>query len=50
MQTLDRINQTGHSRLFFAGEGIQPGFAMRRDMLSPAYATRWQDIPTAFVR
>ncbi|NHB98167.1 DUF4113 domain-containing protein [Photorhabdus stackebrandtii] len=50
MQTLDKINKEGKSQVFFAGEGIKPAFAMRRQLLSPANLTRWHDIPTAFVR
>ncbi|HFQ7030039.1 TPA: translesion error-prone DNA polymerase V subunit UmuC [Yersinia enterocolitica] len=50
MQTLDKINKEGRSQVFFAGEGVKPPFAMRRQLLSPAYLTRWHDIPAAFVR
>ncbi|MEY8773162.1 translesion error-prone DNA polymerase V subunit UmuC [Erwinia sp. ACCC 02193] len=50
MATLDKINRDGRSRVFFAGEGIDPAYAMRRDLLSPAYTTRWKDIPAAFLR
>ncbi len=42
--------QEGRSRVFFAGEGIDPEYAMRREMLSPAYTTQWKDIPAAFMR
>ncbi|HDV4828897.1 TPA: DUF4113 domain-containing protein, partial [Escherichia coli] len=27
--------------------GIAPSWQMKRDMLSPAYTTRWRDIPVA---
>ncbi|HDD8648071.1 TPA: DUF4113 domain-containing protein, partial [Escherichia coli] len=27
-----------------------PEYAMRREMLSPAYTTQWKDIPAAFMR
>ncbi|EOI5857369.1 DUF4113 domain-containing protein [Klebsiella aerogenes] len=36
--------------LFFAGQGINVGFAMRREMLSPEYTTDWNALPRAFMR
>ncbi|WP_114417060.1 translesion error-prone DNA polymerase V subunit UmuC [Marinospirillum perlucidum] len=45
MQTLDQINQKGLGRVFFAAQGIQKGWSMKRDYLSPAYTTRWSDLP-----
>ncbi|WP_210466170.1 translesion error-prone DNA polymerase V subunit UmuC [Pantoea ananatis] len=50
MQTIDKINREGKSRIFFAGEGISTDFAMRRRLLSPSYMTSWKDIPVAIVR
>jgi DNA polymerase V len=47
MQTLDQINHSGHGHLFFAGQGISRGWAMRRAHLSPRYTTSWQDLPVA---
>lgn len=47
MQALDRINQSGLGQVWFAGRGVAPEWKMKRDMLSPAYTTRWKDIPTA---
>lgn len=47
MTVLDTINQTGIGRIWFAGQGIAPAWAMRRDMLSPAYTTRWRELPVA---
>ncbi|HCI6346682.1 TPA: DUF4113 domain-containing protein, partial [Klebsiella pneumoniae] len=35
MNAVDRINRGGKGRMFFAGQGIDVGFAMRREMLSP---------------
>ncbi|MBL3525078.1 DUF4113 domain-containing protein [Serratia plymuthica] len=32
---------------WFAGQGINKAWAMRRELLSPAYTTRWNDIPVA---
>lgn len=47
MQVLDNINHTGLGRVWFAGRGIAPEWQMKREMLSPAYTTRWKDIPVA---
>ncbi|WP_024550586.1 Y-family DNA polymerase [Siccibacter turicensis] len=47
MQVLDNINHTGPGRVWFAGRGIAPEWQMKREMLSPAYTTRWKDIPVA---
>lgn len=47
MQVLDNINHTGIGRVWFAGRGIAPEWQMKREMLSPAYTTRWKDIPVA---
>ena len=49
MQVLDGINQSGLGRVWFAGQGIDTEWKMKRDMLSPAWTTRWSDIPTARV-
>ncbi len=44
MAAIDRINSTvGTIKL--ATSGVDQGWAMRREKLSPAYTTRWQDIP-----
>lgn len=47
MKVLDSINQTGLGQIWFAGRGISPEWKMKREMLSPAYTTRWDDIPVA---
>lgn len=47
MATLDRLNQEGRGRVWFAGQGIVKPWQMKRDMLSPAYTTRLADIPVA---
>ncbi|SUG27890.1 DNA polymerase V subunit UmuC [Salmonella enterica] len=44
MKVLDRINHSGKGKIWFAGRGIAPEWQMKRDMLSPAYTTRWSDI------
>jgi len=44
MAAIDRINSTvGTIKL--AATGVDQKWAMRRERLSPAYTTRWQDIP-----
>ena len=47
MSVLDKINQSGIGQLWFAGRGASPEWRMKREMLSPAYTTRWKDIPKA---
>lgn len=47
MQAIDNINQSRHGKVFFVGQGINKSWAMRRDMLSPAYTTSWRDLPKA---
>lgn len=45
MRVLDGLNQSGKANLFFAGQGIERSWAMKREMLSPAYTTRFADLP-----
>ncbi|MGT1357751.1 DUF4113 domain-containing protein, partial [Salmonella enterica subsp. enterica serovar Enteritidis] len=33
--------------IWFAGRGMPPEWQMNRELLSPAYTTRWADIPAA---
>lgn len=49
MKVLDRINHSGKGKIWFAGRGIAPEWQMKRHMLSPAYTTRWSDIPVALL-
>ncbi len=45
MEVLDHLNvKEGRGALYFAGEGIQQQWAMKRDMLSPRYTTRYEDL------
>ena len=46
MAVLDEINQSGLGRVFLARQGINSAWSMKRDHLSPAYTTRWPDLPT----
>lgn len=44
---LDKINQRyGSNSAFFAAQGIDEQWAMRRALLTPQYTTNWQHIPT----
>lgn len=47
MQVLDELNQSGKGKVWFAGQGIEKSWAMKREMLSPAYTTRYADFPVA---
>jgi len=44
MSTLDNINHSGLGRVFFARQGMRRDWAMRREYLSPAYTTHWDDL------
>lgn len=46
MSVVDGINHSG-LQVWFAGRGIAPQWKMKREMLSPAYTTRWQELPLA---
>ena len=50
MQLMDKINKTGSGKLWFAGQGINKAWSMKREMLSPAYTTRVTDLPVAVVK
>ncbi|ANI83178.1 Y-family DNA polymerase [Kosakonia oryzae] len=45
MDVLDRLNaEDGRGTLYFAGQGIQQQWQMKREMLSPCYTTRYADL------
>ncbi|MFD1383563.1 translesion error-prone DNA polymerase V subunit UmuC [Rhodanobacter aciditrophus] len=48
MEVLDRINHSGKGTVFFASQGITPQWSMKREHLSPAYTTRWSDLPCVY--
>lgn len=50
MRVIDGINTTGLGKVWFAGQGIDKGWKMKREMLSPAYTTRWNDLPIVNLR
>lgn len=47
MAVLDRINHSGNGQVFLASQGVKQEWAMKRQRLSPAYTTRWDDLPIA---
>ncbi|WP_049009928.1 Y-family DNA polymerase [Klebsiella variicola] len=45
MEVLDHLNaKGGRGTLYFAGQGIQTAWQMKREMLSPRYTTRYSDL------
>ena len=45
MEVLDHLNaKNGRGTLYFAGQGIQPAWQVKRQMLSPRYTTRYADL------
>ncbi|WP_044726089.1 Y-family DNA polymerase [Escherichia coli] len=45
MEVLDHLNaKDGRGTLYFAGQGIQQQWQMKREMLSPRYTTRYTDL------
>ncbi len=44
---MDKLNQKRRRTLYFAGQGIQQAWQMKREMLSPCYTTRLADVPIA---
>lgn len=45
MAVMDRINHSGKGKICFAGEQRKDGWQMKQNRLSPAYTTRWSDLP-----
>jgi DNA polymerase V len=51
MKVLDRTNlEHGRNTLFLGSEGVVRKWAMRQQYKSPAYTTRWADIPVVGMR
>lgn len=44
MTVLDLVNRREKGQLWFAGQGIERSWEMKRQMLSPAYTTRFSDL------
>lgn len=47
MSVIDKINYSGKGNIWFAGQGIRQEWAMKRGHLSPAYTTKWENLPFA---
>lgn len=45
MQLMDTVNSKHGKTLWFASQGTKQEWGMKREMLSPAYTTNWQDLP-----
>jgi len=46
METVDALNrQWGRGTVFFGASGTDRSWAMRQEMTSPRYTTRWSEIP-----
>ena len=50
MSLMDKLNKQGRGTLYFAGQGIQQAWKMKREMLSPCYTTRLAEIPVVKAR
>ncbi|EGL6851315.1 DUF4113 domain-containing protein [Salmonella enterica] len=50
MKVLDGINHSGLGEVWFAGRGTAPEWQMKREMLSSAYTTRWNELASARIR
>jgi DNA polymerase V len=48
MTVVDQINHSGLGNVFFASQGVSPQWTMKREHLSPAYTTRWDELPKVF--
>lgn len=47
LKVVDSIKHSGLGKVWFAGRGIAPEWQIKREMLSPAYTTRWNELPVA---
>lgn len=47
MAVMDKLNSYQRGTLFLAGQGVDPSYQMKREMLSPRYLTRWDELPIA---
>jgi DNA polymerase V len=45
MDVIDTLNKSGKRKVWFAGQGIEKSWSMKREMLSPAWTTRYSDFP-----
>lgn len=47
MKLIDEMNTKKAKSIWFASQGTKHEWAMKRDLLSPAYTTQWNSIPRA---
>jgi DNA polymerase V len=47
MQLMDSLNTKQGKALWFASQGVKQDWGMKRELLSPAYTTNWQQLPVA---
>ncbi|EFA6152381.1 DUF4113 domain-containing protein, partial [Escherichia coli] len=47
MKVVGRINHSCQGKEWFTSRGIAPEWQMKREMLSPAYTTCWNELPVA---
>lgn len=45
MKVVDKLNRSGRGSVWFAGQGTNKSWTMKREMLSPCYTTRYSDLP-----
>ncbi|WP_167373307.1 DUF4113 domain-containing protein [Pantoea alhagi] len=46
MSAVEQINRSGLGKVWFAGQGTDNAWQMKREMLSPRYTTRLTEILT----
>ena len=47
MQLIDQLNTKHTKAIWFASQGTKQDWSMKRELLSPAYTTNWQELPIA---
>jgi DNA polymerase V len=45
MQAMDKINQSDLGKIYLGSQRREKEWFMKRDLLSPRYTTKWEDIP-----
>jgi DNA polymerase V len=45
MHAMDKINQSGLGKVYLGSQRKEKEWFMKRELLSPRYTTRWEDIP-----
>lgn len=49
MKVIDVINaKQGKGAVFFGAQGIKKGWSMKRNIMSPRYTTKWDELPKAY--